>query len=45
MQANAHVHPVVWSTRRTLNGVPPGGVTANESPQWPTITSAGFSSP
>ena len=40
-EAKANVHPVAWSTKRTLNGVPPAGVTVNDRPQWPTMTSAG----
>jgi hypothetical protein len=34
-------HPFARSTSSTSNAVPPGGVTLKESPQWPTITSAG----
>src|SRR5438552_3317329 len=34
-------HPLALSTRRTVNGFPPGGVTSKSRPQWPTITSAG----
>ena len=34
-------HPLAWSTTRAVNGSPFFGVTLNERPQWPTITSAG----
>src|SRR5690349_2001766 len=37
----AVVHPLARSTSRTLNGAPPFGVTSNERPQCPTMTSAG----
>src|SRR4051794_25719864 len=37
----AIVHPLARSTSRTLNGDCPFGVTSKDSPQWPTITSAG----
>ena len=40
-QARHAGHPVAWSTMSAENGTPPLGVTVNESPQWPTITSAG----
>ncbi len=35
------VHPFALSTSRTSNGCFPGGWISNESPQWPTMTSAG----
>lgn len=34
------VQPFALSTRRTVKGALPGGVTWNDKPQWPTITSA-----
>ena len=34
-------HPFALSTRRTVNGLAPGGRMSNDSPQWPTMTSAG----
>src|SRR6266540_3072346 len=37
----APIHPLALSTSRTVNGALPAGVTSKDSPQWPTITSAG----
>ena len=34
-------HPSALSKRRTVNGLVPGGRMSNDSPQWPTMTSAG----